>query len=137
VVLRDPQQCYKWEAAITMARGLSAALEYLTSLNYFSDSLSPSMAQVDDNWQVKLCACVDYLDEPARCYIPPEVMNGARVTEKSTVYTFGIIFWEILTRSSRCCVAVLCCCVVLHVCCMLVCRCRCVYASVVCVHTGV
>jgi len=99
-VLRDSQQTYDWKGAFVMAMGISSSLEYLASLNYFPDSLSPSMVQVDDSWQVKLCACVDYMDEPARCYLAPEVMGGARVTERSVVYTFGIILWELITRAT-------------------------------------
>jgi len=68
---------------------------------------------VDDSLRVKLCdfglsvfktgepntvkISADDIHSPT--YMAPEVFNGVNFDEKSDIYSFAIVFWEVLTRS--------------------------------------
>jgi len=66
---------------------------------------------VDANWRVKVCDFglsdilkTDFLQDEgvavgSALWMSPEVLEGKKLTEKIDVYSFGLILWEIITRT--------------------------------------
>ncbi|XP_043070792.1 uncharacterized protein LOC116806157 [Drosophila grimshawi] len=91
---------------------LAKAIEYILCVENLDPrvicNLKPkNLKLMDNNTLVTLCNfCIEFDDSKLlknnldKCYIAPEVLKDGVYTEQSVVYTYGIIFWEVLARKS-------------------------------------
>jgi len=96
---------WKLRAALDAARGM----QYLHSSNpvILHRDLKSDNLLVDANWRVKVAdfGLTRFLSKKAMTqvgtpmWMAPEIITGEQYTENADVYAFGIILWELLTRS--------------------------------------
>eukprot|EP01114_Cavostelium_apophysatum_P014808 TRINITY_DN3928_c0_g1_i1.p1 TRINITY_DN3928_c0_g1~~TRINITY_DN3928_c0_g1_i1.p1 ORF type:complete len:545 (+),score=163.03 TRINITY_DN3928_c0_g1_i1:159-1793(+) len=97
---------------VKMAKDTAAGLAWLHGANpqIIHRDLKPSNLLVDEHWNVKVCdfglSQVKLRENKIRdgksipgtpLWMAPEVLLGRDVDEKSDVYSYGIVLWEIIT----------------------------------------
>eukprot|EP01120_Amphizonella_sp_Union-15-10_P011096 TRINITY_DN4615_c0_g1_i3.p1 TRINITY_DN4615_c0_g1~~TRINITY_DN4615_c0_g1_i3.p1 ORF type:complete len:254 (-),score=42.75 TRINITY_DN4615_c0_g1_i3:23-784(-) len=112
-LLRNP------DIEITTIQKLKMAKDIAQGMNWLHCSkppiihrdLKPTNLLVDDNWNVKVCdfglasvqktqVMTDEGDAPGTpLWMSPEVLLGKPLSEKADIYSYGIVLWEVLTRT--------------------------------------
>jgi serine/threonine protein kinase/class 3 adenylate cyclase len=110
-VLDDRSSKLTWNMRLNMLRHAARGVAFLHGQQpdpVFHRDLKSSNLLVDDDGCVKVCdfGFARTRDEGAamtRCGTPawtaPEILRGEQFTDRSDVYSFGIIMWEVLTRA--------------------------------------
>eukprot|EP01129_Flabellula_baltica_P001831 TRINITY_DN11739_c0_g1_i1.p1 TRINITY_DN11739_c0_g1~~TRINITY_DN11739_c0_g1_i1.p1 ORF type:complete len:523 (-),score=125.74 TRINITY_DN11739_c0_g1_i1:23-1591(-) len=103
---------------LSLLRKLQMAKDTAQGMNWLHCSdppiihrdLKPSNLLVDNNWNVKVCdfglSAVQMTEKMSDngvapgtpLWMAPEVLQGKDLDEKSDIYSFGIVLWEILTE---------------------------------------
>jgi len=110
-VLHDKNISMSWKLVLKMAIGTARGMHYLHSMEpkiMHRDLKSPNLL-VDENWNIKVCdfgfakVKIDAYTHTL-CGTPqwmaPEVIKRQEYDEKTDVYSFGIVLWELITRQT-------------------------------------
>ncbi len=94
-----------WASKLKLLRGIAAGIRYLHAKNIVHRDIKPSNLLVENDWNIKLA---DFgfarIKEDnvtmTRCGTPswtaPEIIRGERYSEKADIYSFAIVFWQLL-----------------------------------------
>ncbi|CAD8173903.1 unnamed protein product [Paramecium pentaurelia] len=99
------------KALMQIVEDIALGMNYLHGRKVMHCDLKSSNVLIDQNWNVKLCDFglsrinkkIDHkVNKGARIGTPnwmaPEIMRGEPYQEKSDIYSFGMILWEIITQ---------------------------------------
>nr|UMO80404.1 Serine/threonine protein kinase [Pandoravirus aubagnensis] len=107
-VLDDPTLKIKWTERMRMLRTAAVGVAHLHRVaGIVHRDLKSSNLLVADDWSIKVAdfgfarikeanATMTRCGTP--CWTAPEIIRGARYSEKVDVYSFGIVMWEVVTR---------------------------------------
>lgn len=112
-LLKDQKVEIEWKFVLKTALGLAKGIFSLHSLKpqpiFHRDIKSPNLL-VDANWEVKVCdmglarfntdSNLDTLGKlcGTYSYLAPEIYFGKVYTDKSDVFSMGILYWEVANR---------------------------------------
>ncbi|CAH9080268.1 unnamed protein product [Cuscuta europaea] len=103
--VRENELNLKWEARLRIAVGIVKALQYLhfsCNLRFLHYNLKPSNVMLDGECEPRLADCglakiIPSFERVASIYSPPETYQISRYTDKSDIFSFGIILAVLLT----------------------------------------
>lgn len=112
-ILRDADTNLPWRTALSIARDAARGLAYLheSSPQVLHGDLTSESVHLDERWAARIAGFGMLRIRSAAAgahagataahtpWMAPEVIAGFPVTDKADVYAFGVLLWELLTRS--------------------------------------
>ncbi|KAL6063525.1 Dual specificity protein kinase [Balamuthia mandrillaris] len=115
-ILHDPKIPLSFQQQMHLAKDIAKGMNWLHCLDppIIHRDIKPPNILVNANFDVKVCdfglSCVKEIPKPdeelrdtavgSPIWMAPEVLSGHLASEKSDVYAYAIVLWEIMTRKA-------------------------------------
>lgn len=115
-ILHDPKIPLPPARQLHIAKGIAKGMTWLHCLDppIIHRDIKPPNILINSNFDVKVCdfglSCVKEIPKPdeelrdtavgSPIWMAPEVLSGHLASEKSDIYAYAIVLWEILTRKA-------------------------------------